>query len=153
MNRVVLNMPRESPFVPLPSSAPSVSPVPLLHEPLATPPVRGVTSPADPNKSYLGINLKEKQLTESDPNRLYGNAAGMPYDVSETRGNAGNAGETSPREGETFLQLWYADPYLGNVWGSVSGPKSHVSYAWFEMLAFDLEEEIRMQVGDDICPP
>ncbi|GKF14555.1 hypothetical protein Tco_0056017, partial [Tanacetum coccineum] len=37
--------------------------------------------------------------------RLHGNAAGMPYDVSEMWGNAGNAGETSPREGETFLQL------------------------------------------------
>ncbi|GJS50620.1 RNA-directed DNA polymerase, eukaryota [Tanacetum coccineum] len=76
--------------------------------------------------------------------RLHGNAAGMPYDVSETRGNGG---ETSPREGEMFLQLWYADPYLGNVWGNVSGLQSHVSYVWFEMLALDLEEEIRMHVG------
>ncbi|GJU99239.1 RNA-directed DNA polymerase, eukaryota, partial [Tanacetum coccineum] len=78
--------------------------------------------------------------------RLHGNAAGMPYDVSETRGNAG---ETSPREGEMFLQLWYADPYLGNVWGNVSGLKSHVSYVWFEMLALDLEEEIRMHYANE----
>ncbi|GJU48970.1 heterogeneous nuclear ribonucleoprotein 1, partial [Tanacetum coccineum] len=40
--------------------------------------------------------------------RMHGNSAEMPYDVSETRGNGetrGNAGETSPRKGETFLKL------------------------------------------------
>ncbi|GJY45943.1 hypothetical protein Tco_0435006 [Tanacetum coccineum] len=41
--------------------------------------------------------------------RKHGNAVGMLYDVSETRRNGetqGNAGQASPREGETFLQLW-----------------------------------------------
>ncbi|GKA44724.1 hypothetical protein Tco_0737520 [Tanacetum coccineum] len=62
---------------------------------------------------------------------MHGNSAEMPYDVFKTQGNGetrGNAGEMSPRKGETFLKLWYADPYRGNVRGNVSGPKTHVSY-------------------------
>ncbi|GKD18258.1 hypothetical protein Tco_1207416 [Tanacetum coccineum] len=58
MNRVTLNMPRESPFVPLLSIAPSLSPTTLLHELLAIPPMRRVTSPPDPNKGYLGFERK-----------------------------------------------------------------------------------------------
>ncbi|GKA01650.1 hypothetical protein Tco_0674315 [Tanacetum coccineum] len=45
--------------------------------------------------------------------RKHGNSAGMPHDVSEMRGNGemrGNAKETSPRKGETFLKLWYVIP-------------------------------------------
>ncbi|GKC91165.1 tetratricopeptide-like helical domain-containing protein [Tanacetum coccineum] len=58
MNRVTLNMPRESPFVPLLSIDPSLSPTTLLHEPLAIPPMRRVTLPPDPNKGYLGFERK-----------------------------------------------------------------------------------------------
>ncbi|GJY13528.1 hydroxyphenylpyruvate reductase [Tanacetum coccineum] len=58
MNRVTLNMPRESPFVPLLSIAPSLSPATLLHEPLSILPMRRVTSPPDPNKGYLGFERK-----------------------------------------------------------------------------------------------
>ncbi|GJR30313.1 hypothetical protein Tco_1106545 [Tanacetum coccineum] len=89
------------------------------------------------NALLLGTPFEALAETGEAEPRMHGNVAGMPYAALETRGNAG----------ETFLQLWYADPYLGNVWGNVSGPKSHVSYAWFKMLAFDLEEEIIMQVG------
>ncbi|GJX93232.1 reverse transcriptase domain-containing protein [Tanacetum coccineum] len=48
-------------------------------------------------------------------------------ETGKRRETQGNAEETSPRKLETFLRLGYADLYLGNVWGNVSSPKSHVS--------------------------
>ncbi|GKA46217.1 proton-dependent oligopeptide transporter family protein [Tanacetum coccineum] len=69
--------------------------------------------------------------------RMHGNSAEMPYDVSETRGNAR---ETSPRKGETFLKLWYADPYRGNALGLLA-------------LSTLLPTDCESVVGDSSCSP
>nr|GEY12569.1 chlorophyll a/b binding protein domain-containing protein [Tanacetum cinerariifolium] len=59
----------------------------------------------------LSLGAQDYTCSQS---RKHGNSAEMPYDVSETWGNGGKRRGTSPRKGETFLKLWYADPYMGN---------------------------------------
>ncbi|GJX17957.1 hydroxyphenylpyruvate reductase [Tanacetum coccineum] len=70
MNRVTLNMPTKSPFVSLLSTAPSFSPATHLHEPLTTPPMRGVTSPPDPNK--VETNFVKGGTCSMNPNKIRG---------------------------------------------------------------------------------
>jgi hypothetical protein len=57
-----------------------------------------------------------------------GGAVPVPetFQKRETAGNVWKRNGNISGKSETFFQLGYADPYLGNVLGNVSGPKSHV---------------------------
>ncbi|GJZ36280.1 hypothetical protein Tco_0582097 [Tanacetum coccineum] len=73
---------------------------------------------------------------------LHGNAVGVTSPVPEmfrkreTPGNTGKRLGNVPGKVETFLQVGYTDPYLGNILGKRFCPKGHVSYATFRLEPF-----------------
>ncbi|GJV62470.1 hypothetical protein Tco_1468570 [Tanacetum coccineum] len=56
----------------------------------------GKRKKSDASSSCMSTNQVEDDTTAKSITRLHGNAAGMPYDVSETRGN----GETRETPGK-----------------------------------------------------
>ncbi|GKD43259.1 hypothetical protein Tco_1267904 [Tanacetum coccineum] len=84
----------------------------------------------------------------------------MTFPKREETGKRGktweNAGEMSLGKGETFLQLWYTDPYLGNVWGNMwdvggddFGTLEDTGFLEFASLSLDELELERVFFSED----